>query len=366
MNGSIQQRGPNVWRLRVELERVNGKRRRLTVCFKGTRKEAQQRLAKMLCEVADGTMVDPTNITVGTYLNHYLDTALTLAPKTLERYRQLAARQIIPHLGAIKLKHLRPEHIGAWHAALLREGLSARTVGHAHRVLSAALRRAVESGMVGRNVAAIRKPPRVEETEIEILSPADITRVLEALEGHRLHPIVALALATGMRRGELLALQWGDVDLERAMVRVERSIEETKAGLRIKSPKTRLSRRSVTLAPDAVELLRQHKTTQARLRMELGQGKAELVFADLEGRLLSPDNLSRDWARACRRYKLPLVSFHALRHTHASLLIAAGVDILAVGRRLGHSRASTTLDKYGHLVEGADAAAARAIEGILK
>jgi integrase len=170
-----------------------------------------------------------------------------------------------------------------------------------------------------------------------------------------------------MRRGELLALTWADVDLDRALIRVERSVEETKAGLRIKSPKTKLSRRSVTLPPEAVGMLRAPKVAQMEQRLTLGQGGSpKLCFSTVEGELLSPDNLSRDWARICRAKRLPRVSFHALRHTHASLLIAKGVDVLAVGRRLGHSRASTTLDKYGHLVEGADAAAAKAIEGILK
>ena len=144
-------------------------------------------------------------------------------------------------------------------------------------------------------------------------------------------------------------------------------MEETKAGLRIKSPKTKLSRRNVTLPAEAVAMLRAHRVKLMELRLELGQGgQPALVFGTIEGDLLSPDNLSRDWRRACRAHKLTLVSFHALRHTHASLLIAKGVDVLAVGRRLGHSRASTTLDKYRHLVEGADEAAAKAIEGILK
>ena len=114
-------------------------------------------------------------------------------------------------------------------------------------------------------------------------------------------------------------------------------------------------------------MLRVHKVQQMELRLALGQGgQPSLVFSTIEGEMLSPDNLSRDWRRVCAARNLPKVSFHALRHTHASTLIRAGVDILTVGRRLGHSRASTTLDKYGHLVEGADAAAAKAIEGLLK
>lgn len=170
-----------------------------------------------------------------------------------------------------------------------------------------------------------------------------------------------------MRRGELLALQWSDVDLERAVLRVERSLEETRAGLRLKSPKTTHSRRNISLAPDAVAMLREHRRGQLELRLGLGQsGQPTFVFSTLEGELLSPDNLSRDWGRVSRAKKLPRVSFHALRHTHASTLIRAGVDILTISRRLGHGKASMTLDVYGHLIEGSDAAAAKAIEGVLK
>ena len=149
------------------------------------------------------------------------------SPKTLERYGELAERQIIPHLGAHKLQHLKPEHVQQWHGTLIGEGLSPRTVGHAHRVLQLVLQCSVKNGTAARNVAAVHKPPKVEQTEIEILTADQITDVRTKLEGHALYPIASLALATGMRRGELLALQWGDVDLDSGTLRVERSLEET-------------------------------------------------------------------------------------------------------------------------------------------
>jgi integrase len=165
----------------------------------------------------------------------------------------------------------------------------------------------------------------------------------------------------------LLALQWSDIDLETATLRVERSVEETTAGLRIKPPKSRRGRRSVALPPETVAMLRAHKVRQMELRLALGQGgQPTLVFSTIEGKLLSPNGLSRNWRQTCAAKKLPRVQFHALRHTHVSALIRAGVDILTISRRIGHSNASITLDVYGHLVEGADAAAAKAIEGVLK
>jgi len=204
---------------------------------------------------------------------------------------------------------------------------------------------------------------------LEILEPEQAKAVLESLKGHNLHPIAVVAINSGMRRGELLGLQWGDVDLDKGIVRIERSLEETRAGLRLKAPKMKRGRRNITLPADAVAVLRAHRLEQMHLRMQLGMGAAKpetFVFSTIEGEPLSPDNLSRDWRRVCASKKLPQVSFHSLRHTHASMLIASGVDILAVSRRLGHSKASITLDVYGHLYRGADEAAAKAIEGVLK
>jgi integrase len=367
MRGNIRKRGANSWELQIELDRVGGKRRRRFVSVKGTYKDAQRELTKLLAAADEGTLADATRATVGAYIRQWLDNTRAQSPKTLERYRELAEHQIVPHLGDIKMQKLTPEHIETWHTALLAKGLATRTVGHAHSVLRLALKRAVENGSLARNVAAIRKPPAVETKEVEILTSTQVKTLLDGLQGHMLHPIAALDLATGLRRGELLALQWGDIDLDRGIMRVERSVEETNSGLRLKPPKTRRGRRNIGLSRDAVELLRRHRKEQLELRLQLGQGgQPVLVFGNIDGELLSPDNLSREWRRICRIRKLPYVSFHALRHTHASALIAAGVDILTISRRLRHSKASMTLDVYGHLIEGGDAAAAQAIEGMLR
>lgn len=255
-----------------------------------------------------------------------------------------------------------------WHSTLIESGLSARTVGHAHRVLRLVLQCAVKNRTLTRNVAAIHSPPKVEASEVEILNADQIADVLTKLDGHALYPIVSLALATGMRRGELLGLQWGDIDLDAATIHVGRAVEETKAGLRVKPPKTKRGRRSITLPLEAVSMLRAHKIKALEIRLALSMGNITpltLVFGTVEGELMRPRNLSKAWWRARSIFQLPAVSFHAFRHSHASMLIRAGVDVLTVSRRLGHAQASITLDVYGHLLEGADAAAAKAISGVL-
>jgi integrase len=201
------------------------------------------------------------------------------------------------------------------------------------------------------------------------LSADEMGVVLGKLNGHALYPIVALALGTGMRRGELLALRWEDVNIDGATVRVERALEETSAGLRFKGPKSRHGRRTISLPGSAVDALRAHRLKQLELRVALGQGKPEpgaLVFSTIEGAPLSPDNLSRDWRRAVIGLDLPRVKFHALRHSHASALIASGLDVLTVSRRLGHGSPVVTLNTYAHLFAKTDEKAADAIEAALR
>lgn len=364
MRGSFRKRGRTSWELKFDVPSEDGRRKTRFASFKGTRQEAQRELTKLLGAADQGALPDPSAATIAGYIDAWL-VAPHGSAKTMERYGELAKNQVKPHLGIHKLLRLKPEHVQTWHGTLIATGLSPRTVKHAHRVLADA----VKNGTLTRNVASIHAPPSVEEDEIEILTADQVADVLAKLNGHTLFPIVCLALATGMRRGELLGLQWGDIDLDGGTLRVERSVEETKVGLRLKPPKSRRCRRNITLPADAVGMLGGHKVKQMEIRLALGMGKPDaetLVFSDVDGELLKPHTVSRAWRRVVAAKKLPAVTFHALRHSHASLLIRAGVDILTISRRLGHSKAAITLDVYGHLIVGADAAAARAIEGMLK
>ena len=375
MKGTITRRGKCSWRLKFDVGRdASGKRQIRYQTVRGKRQDAEKELTKQLSAFHDGMLVDPSKKTVAEYLRAWLDVA-NVTPKTLERYQQLVEQQIIPHLGHIALQKLRPAQVEEWHSKLAKSGgkggkpLAARTVGHAHRVLHKALARATATELVSRNVATAIKPPKVASSEIEILEPAQIAEVLTKLKGHDFYTIAALALGSGLRRGELLALRWSDVDLDRATLRVERSLEETKAGLRFKTPKTEHGRRTVSLPANAVDALRAHRRQQLELRLAIGAGKDTpdaLVFSTLEAKPLSPDNLSRDWRRVVNVRRLPSVTFHALRHSHASLLIAQGVDILTVSRRLGHGSPTVTLTVYAHLIEKVDTKAAAAIEAALK
>jgi integrase len=202
----------------------------------------------------------------------------------------------------------------------------------------------------------------VQDKEIEIIREDEIRVVLDKLKGH-LRTIATLALATGMRRGELLALRWIDVDLDGGTLRVERSLEQTRAGLRFKAPKTRHGRRSISIPPSAVVELRAHRLAQQEQRLALGLGKAELVFPMIDGEPRKPNALTNEWIIATTAIGRR-ISLHALRHTHASSLIAAGIDILTISRRLGHAKPAVTLNVYGHLYASTDDRAAQVIEAM--
>ena len=202
-------------------------------------------------------------------------------------------------------------------------------------------------------------PPRVEPTEIEILREDDVKELLEKLRGRSLYIVAVLGLATGMRRGEMLALRWQDIDGDK--VRIERSLEQTKAGgLRFKSPKTKTSRRTISIPRAVVAELCLHRKAQQERWLALGLGKVRddaLVFATWEGKPRTPNALSKDWSETMPKLGMK-ITLHALRHTHASQLIAAGMDIVTISRRLGHASPTITLGIYGHLFSNTDDRAA--------
>ena len=379
MRGNITRRGKSSWRLKFDADPnpITGERKIRYVTVKGKRSDAEAELARLLNDAHKGTLVDASRLTLERYLWRWLDGKHGLSPVSVERYRDIIGKTVVPTLGEIEIQKLKPLHVKEWLSGMITSGrrrnggsLSARTVRHSYRVLSAALADAVRLDLLSRNVADAVKPPSLEASEVEILTADQITAALEALKGGWLHPIASLAVATGMRRGELLALRWSDVDLERAVLTVERSLQETQtAGLSFKSPKTKHGRRAITLPPSAIAMLGEHRRQQLELRMKLGLGKADAdasVFCNHDGSPISPNYVSKSWRLAIARIRsIPRVSFHSLRHSHASALIAAGIDVVKVSRRLGHSSPVITLGVYAHLFSGADDGAAAAIEKVL-
>jgi integrase len=377
--GSIRRRGKASWEVQIELPPENGKRQRQYFNVKGTRAAAQKAMTEKLSQLDGGVVIEPSKLTVAEHMRSWVKVA-DVSPKTRERYGDLIEQQIVPHIGSVLLQRLRPKAIEDWHKDLLKKGgkdgapLSPRTVGHAHRCLRTALQGAMRNELVVRNVAAVHKPPTVKGVEIDILDASEVPVMLAKLKGHALEAIGTAALASGCRRGELLALPWPCLDLDGATVTIETALEQTKDGLRFKEPKTAAGTRTISLPAYAVAVLREHKVRQLELRMQLGLGKLDddaLVFSRFDGKAfvpIPPNDLSRDWARAVKALKMPQVSFHGLRHTHASALIDAGFDVVAVSKRLGHGSPTTTLKTYAHLFarRQKDEAAAVSIDAIMR
>jgi len=372
MSGHIQKRGKNSWRLKFDISRDpnTNKRRSRFVTFRGSKREAQIELARLVSEFAAGASVDPSKITVSDFLKRWQDdhVSINVSPKTAERYMQLIKKQIVPQIGAVQLQKLRPHHLASFYSALLKSGLSPRTVGHCHRLLHRALGHAATWGLAQNNVASLVSPPKVQHDEMVILDRDHIGKLLQRVKGRTLYPILMLGLATGARRGELLALRLKDFNADKATIRIERSLEQTKAGLRFKGPKTKHGKRTISIPPTVVAELKQHiiKVQELRLLLGLGRaGKDDLLFPRWDGQVRSPHWLTQKFQQVMAALKIEGATLHSLRHTHASQLIASGMDVLTISRRLGHGTPAITLTVYGHLMQGMDAKAADVMEQTL-
>lgn len=373
MTGHIRRRGK--LKFDIGTDPITGKRLTRYHSFKGTKREAEAELVRLKSAADRGEYIDAAKTTVSQFLDRWeRDWAtINVSPKTVERYNELLRLHVRPHLGAVRIQKLLPVNLAELYAKLLREGrgesgLSARTVGHVHRVLHKALRVATEWAVIGRNPSDVAKPPKVEVADVETLSEQQVRMLLPSLRDQPIYRFTMLALATGMRRGELLALRWRDVDLDSAILRVEQSLEQTKAGLRFKPPKTKHGKRVIALPGSVLSELRDQWKEQQENRLRLGLGKAPddaLVFPNWDGSPRSPNAVTKQWAATIARLRLPRVSLHALRHTHASQLIESGMDVLTISRRLGHGSPTITLSVYGHMFGNTDKRAAEIIESAL-
>jgi integrase len=381
--GHIRERSPGSFELRYSLgtDPATGKRKIATTTVRGTRKDAEKELRRLLRTLDTGEHVDPTRMTVGQWLATWLDTIQQeVATRSHDRYQGIVQDHLIPALGALPIVKLAPAHIQTFYNDLAISGrrdgkpgaLSPRSRQQVHRVLRGALARAVEQQVLARNPADVfrRRLPKVERREMTILTAEQSAVLLDSVRDHRLYWPVLLALSTGMRRGEVLALRWRNVDLERGNLRVIESLEQTKAGgLRFKPPKSGKGR-AITLPVSAVEELRRRKHEQAEdlLKVGIRQTGATLVCARADGEPFSPFSLTHAFFDLMQRLKadLPRVRFHDLRHTHATQLLLAGVHPRIAQERLGHSTVALTLDLYSHVTTSMQEDAAAKIDAAFR
>jgi len=369
--GSIYQRKDGRWVASIRLE---GGRRR--TYYAATEKAALKKLRAAHRALDDGLPLTSDHQTVERFLGRWLQevAAPTLRASTYTRYQQVLTHHVIgakaPRpLGKLPLTKLSPQDLTGLYAAKLQEGLSPRTVGHIHRVLHRALRDALRWGLVPRNVCDAADPPKVPHREMRALSPEEARALLAAAQDDRLEALYVLALTTGMRQGELLALKWQDIDFTTGRVSVRRTVRwHTRQGCVEGEPKSARSRRSIQLAPMAVAALQRHRKRQAEQRLRASYWEDnDLVFANEIGRHIEATNLlRRSFYPLLERAGIPRgFRFHDLRHSAATLMLLQGVHVKVVSEMLGHSAVSLTLDVYSHVLPSMQADAAAKVEALL-
>jgi integrase len=333
------------------------------------REEVRDKLAKALSQRADGLVFDAGALTVGDYLDRWLaDVRDTVRKSTHEGYEHAIGPHIKPALGRITLKDLNPAQIRWFYRDRLDSGLAPATVHKQHIVLHKALKAAVAHGLIPRNGAAGLKLPRITREEIDPLTEEEARRLLETVRGARLEALYVLALSTGMRLGELLALKWEDVDLEGGRLRVRRTLTHAGKSFVLGEPKTKNSRRTIRLAKGAISALKAHLSRQLEEMERMGSlyQPGGLIFATEDGTIVNPSNLrNRSFRPLLKRAGLPPIRFHDLRHTCATLLLSKSVNPKVVSEMLGHASISITLDIYSHLLPDMQEKAVEALEKIL-
>jgi len=393
--GHIRPQGEGSWEIKFDLGRdpLTGRRVTKYVTFRGTKRKAQEELTRLLGQRNEGTYIEPTKMTVAQYLHHWLEADIErrVAARTAGRHRGIVERNIIPKIGHVPVRKLTPAHIEAFEAELQREGwvkarakkkltegeealakekrgLSAQTVLHVHRTLSQALGHAVRLGVLFKNPARQVKPPRPPSREIKIFDKGEIATVISAAKGTGLYVPVLVAVTTGVRRGELLALRWSDIDLKASTLTVNQSLERIKGKFEFKAPKTKTSRRTISLPAVTVEALREHYRAQLEERLKLGLGRDHrgLVFSRLDGQPLDADTLSKSFRRLVVTARVTPITFHGLRHTHISHLLMEGVHVKVVSERAGHANVNITLGVYSAYIPNMQADAAIRVDAWLR
>ncbi|MGF6433584.1 tyrosine-type recombinase/integrase [Bradyrhizobium elkanii] len=377
MKGCIKERSPGHWAIILEQrDPSTGKRKRKWHSFKGTKRQAEVECARLVTAITGGTYQEPNKVTFGDFLSRWTDHIKSqVSPKSHERYAGIVNQNIKPLLGAVLITKLKPNQISEAYTKALsggrkddkEGGLAPRTVGHMHRVLKQALGQAVRWELIPRNPADAVDPPKVDWKPMQTYDLPQTAELIEAVRGTPIFIPALMAVLCGLRRGEICALRWRNVDLNAGQISVVESLEQTKAGLRFKSPKSGKGR-TVALSETVVAELRAYRAQRAQEFLKLGIGLPDdaLVIAHADGSIVQPIYVSQQWARLIAKTSLARLRFHDLRHAHATHLLANGVHPKVASERLGHSKVGITLDLYSHVIPGMQEDAAATVDAALK
>jgi integrase len=359
--GSIYRRNDGLWAASVSAGYDDKGRRKRRVVYGATKQEAQNKLHEVLQQAANGQL-DQTKMTVSACLDFWLDgLKMKQSPTTFKRYSTVTQQQIKPRLGRVPLVKLSPFHVSNFYREMAADNKSTDLQNRSGRYLRQCLHHAVRLELIQSNPAAKVPLPRVTKAKIHPLDGGQVASFLKATEGDRLHALYYLALDSGCRQGELFALERSDLDLARGEITVTKSLEELNGQLRVKEVKTPKGKRRIELAQSTVMALREHLD-----RMDAEGHGSFLLFCDTAGKHLRKGNtLRRSFKPALQAAGLPAIRFHDLRHTTATLLLLAGVNIKMVSERLGHATVELTLNTYSHVLPAMQQQAADQMDAIL-
>ncbi len=367
-------------RVEYPADPVTGKRRQRSKSFT-TKKEAEKELTKWLHEIDTGMAVDTSKATITEHMEAWLSTVAqhNVRPTTIAHYRATVKNHIVPRLGTIGVQKLTPARIQAMYSEMLAEGKGARTVQLTHLRLQQALSLAVQWNIIARNPCDLVTPPRTQRKELRTWNREDVRRFLDAATSDVYAPLWEIALATGIRRGELLGLRWQDVDLTRGTLTIQQAVTLLNDKAIIQQPKSAASRRTVRLPAHCIAALQAHKDRRVfgTPQRTSSDDARDLVFTNTTGGIIHPRNLIRNFALIMEQEEkrrvaetpdtmpLPRIRFHDLRHTYATLSLSGGANIKTVSARLGHSSIAITGDVYMHVTPQMDERATAVIEAAI-
>jgi integrase len=363
MKGHIRERSPGRWAIVIDLrDPATGKRRRKWHSFAGTKRQAQNECARLISELNGGQYIETAKITVGQFLERWLEHVKhQVSPRTHERYSEIVRKNINPLLGAVLLTKLRPLQISDAYAQARasgrrdgRGGLAPSTVRYMHVILKAAMGQAVRWQILAHNPVDAVDAPKIERGTMHTYDLTQTAALIEVTRGTRMRITIILAVLCGLRRGEIAALRWRDINLENGQLVVNESAEQTQAGVRYKKPKSGKGR-MVALSARVVNELRSHRAQQAEELLALGVPLSDgtFVIAQVDGSPLQPRTITHQWQLLLAENKsLPRIRFHDLRHAHATHMLSSGVHPKIASERLGHSKVGITMDLYSHVLPG--------------
>ena len=352
--GSIFQRSDGRWEARISLGWLNGKRVRRSF-YGSTMAKVKASLLKARADYAAGLPVKTENQTVRQFLERWLYDAVAPSVRelTLEQYEQHCRLYLAPAFGQKPLQKLYPADVQRFIAERLARGLSPRTVRISLFVLSRALAQAVKWNLIARNPVDAIDLPKASRPPVKTFNEAEARALLAAVKGDAAEPAYMLALLCGLRRGELLALKWADLDFDAGTLAIHRSLERIGSRLEFVEPKSLSGRRVLPMPQPVLKALKAHRARQSAVRLSLGPAYEDhgLIFPNSIGRSLEPRAFNRQFKRALARAGLSsMLRLHDCRHFAATAMIADGADLRTVAGLLGHADPSLTVRTYAHVV----------------